>query len=256
VRNRRLLACLAALTAVLVFVLSWELYSYRHKLHELTDNDAWEARLQTQHAFASQRIVFFGDSELAYWPMAESFGSMPIFNRGVPGELVLKAIDRFDRDVIANHPSTLVLLTGTNDLGSKRPIDAIAANVESLVARAEQHSIRTILCSLLPASNKYLENHRPQDITALNLRYRAIASAHQATFVDFYSILIDKQGEFAALLTRDGLHPNQAGYALMTARLLPSLARSLVADSGFDANAAAPPYELLGKATLHVDSSR
>jgi GDSL-like Lipase/Acylhydrolase family len=238
VPNRPLLVCLVALTAVLVFVLGWELESYRHKLRDLTDNSAWELRLRTQHAFANQRIVFFGDSELAYWPMAESFGSIPIFNRGVPGDLALKAIDRFDHDVIVNNPSTLVLLIGTNDLGSKRPIDAIAANVEYLVARAEQHSIPTILCSILPVSNKYLDNHQPQDIVALNLRYRTIASVHRATFVDFYSILIDQQGRFAALLTRDGLHPNEAGYALMTARLLPSLARSLVTDSGFDTDAA------------------
>jgi lysophospholipase L1-like esterase len=96
-----------------------------------------------------------------------------------------------------------------------------------MALRAQKRSINVILCSLLPASQKYLANHAPRDIMAINQRYRAIADAHSLEFVDFYSSLADEKGQFSPALTVDGLHPSDDGYSLMTEDILPILAHSM-----------------------------
>ena len=87
--------------------------------------DRWEQTLSHNKIYDNNLIVFFGDSQIDLWWMAPSFGSLPVVNKGISGDWALKAVNRFDKDVIALKPKLLVMLIGTNDLGNGQTVDAI-----------------------------------------------------------------------------------------------------------------------------------
>src|SRR5687767_7333628 len=94
---------------------TWKMFEFRDRLHALTDNARWEATVTKD---AGPPIMMFGDSQIALWPMAASFGALPIANRGISGDWATRAIERFGREFDALRPKTVVLLMGTNDLGN------------------------------------------------------------------------------------------------------------------------------------------
>ena len=52
-------------------------------------------------------------------------------------------------------------------------------------------------------------------IGRLNERIRDYAKAKGFVYVDYYSHMADSEGGMKAELSRDGVHPNAAGYAIM-----------------------------------------
>ena len=68
----------------------------------------------------------------------------------------------------------------------------------------------------MPAHAGHDHERRPPDqIVALNKWIREYATTHGAVYLDYYSATIDDQKMFRKELTYDGLHPNDAGYAVM-----------------------------------------
>jgi len=199
---------------------------YKDKFQEITDNQRWENILTENHIYDDNSIVFFGDSQISRWKMAPSFGSLPILNRGISGDFALKAVNRFDKDVLKLKPKLLVLLIGTNDLAINQTIDAISNNIETMLEKANTHKIRVVLCSLLPVTGKYIQDHPLDDILAINKRFRELSLKYKADYVDFHSQLIDNEGQFIRDLTSDGLHPSRSGYLKMTKILFPYLVDS------------------------------
>lgn len=202
---------------------AWKMFEFRDRLHAITDNARWEQRLSDSGVYQDRRIVFFGDSQIANWPMAESFGALPIMNRGIVGDWALTAGDRFDRDVLAHRPDTVIIEIGTNDLGHAQPIEAIAMSIDRMVKAAQLSGAKVVVCSLLPARGEFSANHPIANIRALNTAIQAISEARGAAFLDMYSLLAGPDGEIPLTLTIDGLHANSAGYARMTAAVRPLL---------------------------------
>ena len=197
-------------------ITAWKMHQYKEKFQEITDNQRWENNLSESNLYDENSIVFFGDSQISRWKMAPSFGSLPILNRGISGDLALKALDRFDKDVIKLKPKLLVLLIGTNDLEHGQSIDAILSNIEIMLKEAREQNIKVILCSLLPVRGKYIKDRPINDILKINNQLRGLSIKHIADYVDFHSELVDKEGTFTLDLTSDGLHPNRLGYMKMS----------------------------------------
>ncbi len=202
---------------------TWKMFHFRDRLHEFTDNSRWEKTLSKNGVYDNNKIVFFGDSQIDLWWMAPSFGSLPVVNKGISGDWALRAVERFDRDVIALKPKKLVMLIGTNDLGNGRSIEDISTNIEAMVKSAESKDIETFLCSVLPVRGKYISNHPLDDIIKINSKLKKIAQKNNTKYIDFHTPLIDSAGTFSINYTADGLHPSRAGYAKMTKILLPLL---------------------------------
>src|ERR1700730_9398619 len=102
------------------------------------------------------RVVFLGDSITDYWKLPDYFPGKPYINRGIDGQTTPEMLVRFRQDVIALHPTMLVVLAGTNDLagvtGPARDED-IEANYASMAELARLHHIRVVFASLLPVNN-------------------------------------------------------------------------------------------------------
>jgi len=209
-------------------LITWKMVQFRHRLNEFIDNDLWQRTLSENDIFDKNPIVFFGDSQISLWLMAPSFGSLPIVNKGIYGDWVLKAVDRFDTDVIDLKPKILVMLIGTNDLGNGQPADEIVNNIEIMLRKAANQNIQIILCNLLPVRNKYLMNRPLKDLLLINNELETLSQRYESDYVDFYSQLTDKDGLFSVDFTSDGIHPNGSGYLRMSKIIFPYLIKNMV----------------------------
>ena len=166
------------------------------------------------------RVVFMGDSITAGWKLDQSFPGKPYINRGISGQTTPQMLVRFRQDVIDLKPKVVVIFGGTNDIaGNTGPmtIEETEGNIASMSDLAKANGIRVVLCSVLPALDYWwAPGHDPAPkIAILNAWIRGFAIARHYVYVDFYSAMKDAQGGLPKNLSRDGVHPLPAGYAIM-----------------------------------------
>lgn len=171
-------------------------------------------------AAGENRVVFLGDSITQGWHLDQSFPGKPYVNRGISGQTSPQMVLRFHQDVVALKPKAVILLAGTNDVAENTgPITAEETlnNIAAIAEMASQNGIRVVLCSVLPAADfRWHPGLEPAPkIAALNQLIRAYAEAHHYAYVDYYSAMKDENGGLPATLSKDGVHPLPAGYAVM-----------------------------------------
>lgn len=176
------------------------------------------------------RVVFMGDSITEGWGRKESatppdrvefFPGKPYLNRGISGQTTPQMLVRFRQDVIDLQPKVVVLLAGTNDIaentGKTTPRD-IENNIASMSDLARANGIRLVLCSVLPANE--FPWHRGLEpapkIRALNAWLKDYAATNGFVYVDYYSSMATGEGGLKPELSLDGVHPNKAGYEIMS----------------------------------------
>ena len=127
---------------------------------------------------------------------------------------------RFRQDVVRLRPAVVHILAGTNDLAENTgptTLAAIEGNLRSMVEIAQANNIRVVLASVLPALDyPWRRGLQPAPrIGALNSWMRAYARERKLVYADYYSALADSRRGLKSALSDDGVHPNEAGYALM-----------------------------------------
>jgi len=168
------------------------------------------------------RVVFFGDSITERWGREGGFfPGKPYINRGIKGQTTPQMLVRFRADVIALQPKVVVILAGTNDIAENTgptTLEAIEDNLMSMVDLARVHGIRVVLGAVLPAIDfPWKRGLDPAGkIVTLNLWIRDYCSKQELFFLDYYSALADEKGGLRTEFTFDGVHPNEAGYQVMT----------------------------------------
>lgn len=168
------------------------------------------------------RVVFLGDSITDAW--AGSFGKLfpgkPYVGRGISGQTTPQMLVRFRQDVVNLKPKVVIILAGTNDTaGNTGPStdDMIEDNLRSMVELAKANGIRPVLCSILPVYDfPWKKGLAPATrILRLNRWIHDYAAANGIPFVDYHTPMADERMGLKAELSGDGVHPNDAGYALM-----------------------------------------
>jgi lysophospholipase L1-like esterase len=173
---------------------------------------------------APARVVFMGDSITDAWikRSPKFFADNPGYlDRGISGQTTPQMLIRFRPDVIALNPQVVVILAGTNDIaGNTGPmtLEMIEDNLASMVELAQAHHIAVVLSSVMPVcdyTRNQTEHRPPSKIIALNEWIKNYCVKNKLVYLDYYSAMIDDQKMFKKELTFDGLHPNEAGYAVM-----------------------------------------
>ena len=172
---------------------------------------------------SEDRIVFMGDSITDAWGRryGKFFPGKPYINRGIGGQTTPQMLIRFRPDVVALKPRVVVILAGTNDLaGNTGPttLEAIEDNLMAMTDMAKANGIRVVLSSVMPVCDyirPQTERRPPEQIRALNAWIKAYAEKNGLVYLDYYSVMLDEQQMLKKELTYDGLHPNDAGYALI-----------------------------------------
>lgn len=168
------------------------------------------------------RVVFMGNSITDFWIKAspEFFKQHDYIDRGISGQTSPQMLVRFRADVISLRPKAVVLLCGTNDIaGNTGPstLEMVEDNIVSMAELAKANRIGVILCSVLPASAfPWKPEVRPAEkIIALNQWIKKYAEEHEMIYLDYYSSLVNDKGGMKADYSKDGVHPNKAGYQVM-----------------------------------------
>ena len=165
-------------------------------------------------------IVFLGDSFTERLDVRKAFPGMPVLNRGITSDHIVwdetrGVIHRLTTELLAAHPSHIVLLIGVNDLGDDNSPERIAFLIgpylqilESL--RATYPSAKVCICTLLPAGGKYARLN--EAIRAFNKNLKSLAETTKTPLLDLYPMYSDSTGALRSELTMDGLHIIPAAY--------------------------------------------
>ena len=161
-----------------------------------------------------------GDSITEGWKIEESFPGKPYINRGISGQTTPQMLVRFRQDVVALKPNVVVILAGINDIaGNTGPetLEQIEDNLASMAELATANHIRVVMCSVLPAYDfPWQPGMTPAPkVVALNAWIKSRAAEKGYEYVDYYLAMKDERGGLPASLSKDGVHPLPAGYAIM-----------------------------------------
>jgi lysophospholipase L1-like esterase len=207
-------------------VSEWE----RARQEQLKVDFPWLARFKDADrtlpppAAGENRVVFMGDSITQGWQIEGpegSFPGKPYINRGISGQTTPQMVLRFRQDVIALKPKVVVILAGINDIaGNTGPetLEQIEDNLASMADLATANQIRVVLCSTLPAFDfPWHPGVTPAPkVLALNEWIKAYAAQKGYVYVDYHTAMKDQRDGLPPALSKDGVHPNPAGYAIMT----------------------------------------
>ena len=197
---------------------------YMNDFAELGHYRAANARLPPPAAGES-RVVFFGDSITKAWDLERAFPGKPYVNRGIDGQTTSQLLLRLREDVIDLGARAVVILAGTNDIaGNTGPIslEEIEENFEAMAELARAHGVRVIFSSVLPVHNytpgsaDNFDPRPPEKIVALNRWLERYSRANGLLYLDYFSAMVDGHGLMRRELADQGLHPNAAGYVVMT----------------------------------------
>jgi lysophospholipase L1-like esterase len=184
------------------------------------------------------RVVFMGDSITDFWRLNEYFTGRDFVNRGISGQTTTQMLGRFLQDVAALHPKAVLILAGTNDIARGIPVNGIEDNLTMMGDLAKAHGIKPLFAAILPVSDYHkgddpryemTKTRPPATIQQVNLWLKEYCRREGFTFVDYYSAMVDANGQLPADQADDGLHPNAKGYRVMSPVALQAIDRVLAA---------------------------
>jgi len=168
------------------------------------------------------RVVFMGNSITEGWPKhdPEYFANPSYINRGIGGQTTPQMLLRFRADVIDLRPEVVLILAGTNDIaGNTGPmtLEEIRDNIISMAELAKVHQISVIICSVLPAYDyAWRPGLEPNiKIPELNAMLKDYTERNNVIYLDYFSAMADDRNGLPKELAEDGVHPTNAGYAIM-----------------------------------------
>jgi lysophospholipase L1-like esterase len=168
------------------------------------------------------RIVFMGNSITEAWSYTDPdfFRNRAYINRGIGGQTTSQMIVRFRQDVIELRPKIVVILAGTNDIAQNTgpvTVEQIAGNIFSMAELARVNGIEPVICSVLPVKEYYWRKRIDPVplINRLNELVSSYCTKNSIAYIDYHTLLADKDHGLDRKYTSDGVHPNREGYKRM-----------------------------------------
>ncbi len=158
---------------------------------------------------AQDGVLFLGDSITEFAPLDVLFPEVETQNYGIGWDTTDGIILRLSQ-VSRNSPERLFLLIGTNDLYYGHSSEHIAKNVGQIVDRlyGQLPSTDLFILSLLPRGADYVSR-----IKETNDAITEVIEFKDARYLNISSEFSDENGVMLDVLSTDGLHLNEAGYA-------------------------------------------
>jgi len=184
---------------------------------------------QTKPADANRPvIVAFGDSLTAGYG-AEPGYSFPDFlqkdldragfawrvvNEGVSGDTTTDGLNRLN-EVLAAKPRVVIVEFGGNDGLRGLPIESTRTNLEQIIVALRKAGIRLLLAGMtLPP------NYGRAYIKTFEQLYVDLADQYKLARIPFLMQDIAANGNFRALIQRDGIHPTAEGNEIVAGTVM------------------------------------
>ncbi len=166
---------------------------------------------------ADVKVAAFGDSLIAGYGASEGNdlvskleqgSGIPISNFGKNGDTSASALTRIDT-VIAAKPDVVIVLVGGNDALQRTPVSETKANLENIITTLQSEDIEVVLLGVIGGF--------PSD--PFRSMFQELSGTYGVEHVpNVLSGIIGHQE-----LMTDQIHPNDAGYARMAEKVLPTL---------------------------------
>lgn len=209
-------------------------------------------------------VVMLGDSTTAVRPGAidkvyasrveqsliDAGFPIRVINAGVGGNSTTDGLDRFAKDVLVHDPDLVVIQFGINDsavdvwrdppaTSPRVSIETFEANLRRLIERSREAGARVVLMTTNPIrwtpKLKQLYGKMPYDperpdgfdlplLSRYNSAARRVAKEAEVPLVDVHAEFM--RGDVDTLLL-DGMHPGDAGHAIVAALLAPVIRQQL-----------------------------
>ena len=191
----------------------------------------------SEHAVASRRVVFLGDSLTAGLglPIEQAYPSLvaarlkargkgwTVVNAGLSGDTSAGGLRRLDWSMEGG-AAVLVVALGGNDALRGLPTADLERNLDAIVTKATGVGVRVIIAGM-----EAPPNNGPEYTADFRQAFADVARKHSVTLLPF---LLDGVAGIESLNQADGIHPNQAGAALVADtvwRVLDPIVRALEA---------------------------
>jgi len=180
-------------------------------------------------------VVFMGNSITEGWVKShpEFFSENNYTGRGISGQTSSQMLLRFQNDVIALKPKLVIINAGTNDIAQNAGTydqDFTFNNIKAMADIARSNGIKVIIASVLPAAafpwRKEITDV-PQKVDALNSRLKQYSLSNKLTFIDYNTAMRNEKGSMREGLSKDGIHPNPAGYTIMESVIKKTIDKAL-----------------------------
>ncbi len=176
---------------------------------------------------ARPSVVIVGDSLTAGYqlPPGEGFPDklqqavtargigLDIIGAGVSGDTTSGGLARLDWSVPEGTDGVIIEL-GANDALRGLPPETTRANLEKMIARLKERGIAVMLVGMFAPPNMGADYE-----AKFNKIYPQLAAKHE---LPFYPFFLDGVAAEPALNLEDGIHPNEAGIAVIVERFLPA----------------------------------
>jgi lysophospholipase L1-like esterase len=168
---------------------------------------------------------------LAHWTKTFSGWNAANFGWGADRtEHILWRLQNGELDDV--HPKVIVLLAGTNNIGSAAPTDedalvaSVAGGLTAIVRtmRAKAPAAVIVLTAIFPRNDNMAALPA---IERINRQLAALADGSTIRFLNVNDRLADANGKLHEGMMRDGLHPALPGYEVWAEALTPILAELL-----------------------------
>jgi len=169
----------------------------------------------------AMRIVCLGDSITYGFPWGPSVSwvemlrealGCEVINKGINGNTTGDMLNRFDRAVVKNNPTHLIMMGGINDVITGESFDRIVWNLREMTEKAREAGIKIILGLPTAIDDEYYEKL----VERIRQWMRNYAHEQDLKIIDFAAAFYDDYGRLRKeLLLADGGHPDISGYKEM-----------------------------------------
>jgi lysophospholipase L1-like esterase len=165
---------------------------------------------------APHGVLFVGSSTIRMWPALKAdFAGVPVIQRGFGGSELSDVVHYASRIVIPYKPRLVILYAGDNDIAVGKTATTVFAEYEQFVRLVERAlpDTRIAFVSIKPSIARWA---LIDQIRSTNSMVRNFA-AHdpRLLYIDTYTPMLSPDGTpRKELFVEDGLHMNDAGYAL------------------------------------------
>lgn len=162
----------------------------------------------------------------------------PIKNVGISGEKAENMVARFDRDVVGHKPAFVTISVGINDVWHRlgkphddKVLEKYKENVTKMVDMAQAAGIKVIIIAPTVIQEDLGTEGNKRLLMYVDAE-REIAAAKKCVFIDLHQMFVQainhrpeeiKLDANKRAYTRDGVHMNPAGDAIMAIAVLKGL---------------------------------
>ena len=171
-------------------------------------------------------VLFVGSSSIRLWnSLARDMAPLPVLNRGFGGSSTRHVNAYFDRLVTPYRPRAIVLYAGENDIDAGESPAEVLAQVEYFLALKDYRLGRHVPVFYIAQKPSKLRAAQFQRQSQANGAVKALAARRgDLEFIDIVPAMLE-DGRPRDLYVADGLHMNEAGYAIWRERVRDALFR-------------------------------